>query len=180
MTDWVVDTNVAIAANGSVGCPQASGACVRACIRALSEILNDKRRLVLDDRWRLIGEYRHKLSASGQPGIGDRFLKWVLTNHSNPARCERVAVHEAGADEEFEELHAEVSAIADRSDRKFLAVAAAHPGRPPILQGVDSKWWGWRETLDKHGLKVEFLCEKEQREIYAKKFPGADTRKPKQ
>ncbi|HQP87809.1 MAG TPA: hypothetical protein PLL76_16285 [Thermoanaerobaculia bacterium] len=180
MTGCVVDTNVAIAANGRAACPQASPECVKACVGALLEVLSDRRRLVLDDRWRLIAEYRHKLSASGQPGIGDRFLKWVLTNYANPARCERVAVHEAGSGEEFEELPPEVSNIADPSDRKFLAVAAAHPDRPPILEGVDSKWWGWKETLASHGLTVEFLCQKEQEETFARKFPGSASGKPSQ
>ena len=172
MTSCVVDTNVAIAANGRAACPQASPECVKACKEAINKILDDQRRLVLDDRWRLISEYRHKLSAAGQPGIGDQFLKWVLTNHANPGRCERVAIHEGGTAEEFRELPPELTEIADPSDRKFLAVAAAHPEKPPILQGVDSKWWGWRETLERHGLKVEFLCESEQRETYGKKFPG--------
>lgn len=172
MRPLVVDTNIAIAANGQAACPQASPACVRACISAVNEFMADRKKLVLDERWRIIGEYRHKLSASGQPGIGDRFLKWVLTNHQNTDRCERVPIHEAGSPEEFSEIPVELSAIFDPSDRKFLAVALAHPDRPPILQAVDSKWWGWRQALAKHGVRVEFLCRDEQVATHDKKFPG--------
>jgi hypothetical protein len=46
----------------------------------------------------------------------------------------------------------------DHADRKFVAVSAAHPQRPPILQGSDSKWMIWSERLSVHGINVEFLC----------------------
>ena len=46
----------------------------------------------------------------------------------------------------------------DPSDRKFVAVAAAHPQKPPILQATDSKWLNWEKPLRRHGITVEFLC----------------------
>jgi hypothetical protein len=46
----------------------------------------------------------------------------------------------------------------DRSDHKFVAVALAHPERPPILNAVDADWWYYREELARHGIRVEFLC----------------------
>jgi hypothetical protein len=46
----------------------------------------------------------------------------------------------------------------DPSDRKFVAVAAAHPERPPILQAADSKWLAWEKPLRRHDITVEFLC----------------------
>jgi hypothetical protein len=46
----------------------------------------------------------------------------------------------------------------DPSDQKFLAVAAAHPDRPPILQALDSKWWGWQSALGAIGVTIDFLC----------------------
>ena len=45
-----------------------------------------------------------------------------------------------------------------QSDRKFVAVANAHPAKPPILQSTDSKWWGWKEALQEVGITVHFLC----------------------
>jgi len=54
--------------------------------------------------------------------------------------------------------HPPEGTIYDRSDRKFLAVAAAaHEEHPPILQSFDSKWWGWREAVDQVGISVHFL-----------------------
>jgi hypothetical protein len=57
----------------------------------------------------------------------------------------------------------------DPADRKFVAVACAHPERPPVLQGLDSKWWGWRTALAAAGVVVRFVCESEIRGAYARK-----------
>lgn len=40
----------------------------------------------------IVEEYRRNLSAKGQPGPGDAFLKWLLTNEWNPTRVQRVAL----------------------------------------------------------------------------------------
>ncbi len=69
----VVDTNVAVVANGHS--EQASQDCVRNCAERLYQITSGSKKLVLDDQWRIIGEYRDNLRSSGQPGVGDAFLK---------------------------------------------------------------------------------------------------------
>jgi hypothetical protein len=57
----------------------------------------------------------------------------------------------------------------DRSDRKFVAVALAHPERPPILQAVDSKWWGFKDALNRNGVRVEFLCPDDLQRLQVRK-----------
>lgn len=167
----VVDTNVAVAADGRAG---TTPSCIRACAAAIHE-LTSRGHLVLDDGWRIISEYRNNLAVSGQPGPGRAFLKWVLTNYRNPQRCTCVRITPRAADpfdfEEFPE-HPVLGAF-DRSDRKFVAVAAAHPKRPPILQGTDSKWWGWKQALAECGVKVDFLCPEEVTEKYRQKVRKA-------
>jgi hypothetical protein len=145
------------------------------------DVVEDRRRLVLDDGWRIIGEYRNKLSPTGQPGLGDRFLKWVLTNWASPERCERVTITpKPGDDSDFQEFpSAPGLETFDPSDRKFVAVAHAHTERPPILQGVDSKWWGWKEVLASAGIPVKFLCPDEVQATYIKKFGKPVPRKDK-
>lgn len=64
-------------------------------------------------------------------------------------------------EENFEELPEPTGARYDRSDRKFLAVAAAAAEHPPILQAFDSKWWGWQTALSEIGVTIHFLCEHE-------------------
>ena len=60
-------------------------------------------------------------------------------------------------------------ATATPSDRKFFAASNAHPGKPPILEAADSKWLGWEEQLEQHGIKVEVLCRAELEAIRKRK-----------
>ena len=60
----------------------------------------------------------------------------------------------------------------DPSDRKFVAAARGHGGGPTILQGLDSKWWGWKDALAAAGIVVEFLCPTEVRTTYERKHRG--------
>jgi len=116
--------------------------------------------IFLDDDGRIVAEYRANLSAKGQPGPGDAFLKWLLTHEWGGQRVTRVTITpRADDDEDFEELPPPPEGtFYDRSDRKFLAVAAAHENHPPILQSFDSKWWGWTAALTAIGVTVCFLC----------------------
>lgn len=153
----VIDTNVATTANGANdGAPQD---CVAASAKALEEVMR-KGHVFLDADRRILREYRDNLSVRGEPGPGSRFLKWVLTKEWDDQRVTRVKITPtAHDDEDFEELPPPPEGTSyDRSDRKFLAVAAAHQDHPPILQSFDSKWWGWRDPLSAIGVKIHFLC----------------------
>lgn len=153
----VVDTNVAVVANG--GHPEASPDCVRRCIRQLRDVCRGGR-VAIDDDWRILGEYRRNLSESGQPGVGDRFLKWLLQNHADRRRCVKVTLTPTDeAAQEYAEFPSSPELAGfDPSDRKFVAVANAHPAKPPILQAVDSKWRAFEGPLSSAGVRVEFLC----------------------
>jgi hypothetical protein len=152
----IVDTNVLIVANGR-DCPQASPECILACVRRLRDI-EQGGILVLDDAWHIIGEYKHKVSQTGQPGLGDAFLKWVLTNQSNPQRIEKVSITPI-EEEGFAEFPSAPSLEKfDRSDRKFVAVALTHPQKPPICNAVDTDWKEFHAALIEAGITVEFLC----------------------
>lgn len=155
MTHFIVDTNVPIVANNKS--PQASPDCVINCAKKLREI-QEKHIIVLDKKWLIINEYRRNLSQKGQPGVGDAFFKWVLTNQSNPHRCQLVEITPT-TDNSFEEFpETETLSGFDLSDRKFVAVALAHPERPTILNAVDSDWKNFEEALTSIGVTVEFLC----------------------
>jgi len=166
----VVDTNVAVVANGHS--KQASPECAISCSQRLLGITNGKEKLALDDQREIINEYSRNLRSSGQPGAGDAFLKWVLTNLTNTGRCELVHItpvenaplktfHEFPSDPALNNF--------DPDDRKFVAVALAHQQRPPILQAVDTKWWNFRDALLRNDVRVEFLCENDIRRIIAER-----------
>jgi len=151
----IVDTNVPIVANQKS--EQASPACVQACIKKLQDIQQSQYVLVIDAQWKIINEYKQRLNQSGQPGVGDAFLKWVLTNWMNPTRCVSVSI--TPQEDTFAEIPAEpILRTFDPSDRKFIATALAHPQKPPILNAVDTDWWHYQLILAHHDIQVEFLC----------------------
>ncbi len=155
MTASVVDTNVPIVANRRS--PQAGPTCVLACIDALDE-LRLRGKIVLDHLGHIVEEYRKHLSASGQPGVGDVFFKWVWQNQANTAHCETVKIHPVGSGD-YEEFPDDPELVQfDRDDRKFVAVALASQLQPDILNATDTDWWHYRECLEKHGIRVVFLC----------------------
>jgi hypothetical protein len=154
----IVDTNAIVVTNRRS--EQASPDCVMECARQLKAITDGACKLVLDDAFHIIREYRANCSESGQPGSGDAFLKWVLTNRLNPRCCECVPITQMGHDDTaFGEFPDDDSLAGfDPSDRKFVAVALAHPECPPILQAADAKWWTHRDALRSCGVDVLFLC----------------------
>ena len=153
----IVDTNVAVVANGQSS--QASPNCVDTCINRLEGIIRGEEKLVLDDMWTILGEYIRNLRSSGEPGAGDRFLLWLLRNKDT--QCDLVPITPVnGSENEFEEFPDDPALDSfDPDDRKFIAVACAHPEKPPILQAVDSQWLDFRNAFRRDGVTVEFICE---------------------
>jgi hypothetical protein len=150
----IIDTNVLIAANGR-DCPQVTVTCRLHTGKYLITI-QQKGTIAIDDQWLILKEYKNKVNPSGQPGIGDAFLKWILTNQANPERCDRVKIHLAEGIEEFPD-DSRLEKF-DRSDRKFVAVARAAPDKPPIINAVDSDWMEFYKPLAECGVQIEFLC----------------------
>ena len=159
MMTEIVDTNVALVASGKM--EDTSRDCELACIDRIEQITMGEVKLALDDRRRIIEEYRKKLSPDGQPGVGDAFLKWVEINWANPKRCVRVPITPIeGSETEFKEFPDDPALQKfDPDDRKFVAVALAHPEKPPILEAMDRRWWELRDALHQNGVTVEFICE---------------------
>ncbi len=158
----VVDTNVAVVANGKS--QQACATCVLTCTEKLQQVMSGETKLVLDDDWRILDEYMRNLRSRGTD-VGDRFLQWILTNKNS--QCEFVSITPVGGSEsDFQEFPTD-SALDDfdPADRKFIAVSLAHSDKPPILQAVDSKWWNYRDVLHQNGVTVDFICEDDIRAI---------------
>jgi len=153
----VVDTNVLVVANNR-DCEQATPACTREAVRQL-RIIQSEGHLVLDQQFRILSEYRNQTNEDGQPGVGDAFLKWALTNQRNRQRCTLVSIREHPT-RGFDEFPEDPSLDGfDPSDRKFAAVVRAHPQHPPVLNAVDTDWWHYRTPLQANGVQVDFLCE---------------------
>ena len=154
----IVDTNVAVVANGKSA--QASEECVATCTHRLQGIINGDTKLVLDNKWAILREYRQNLHSNGTDA-GDRFLAWCLRNWANQEQCDLVSITPIeGSETEYKEFPDD-SALQkfDPDDRKFIAVALAHPEKPPILEAMDKQWWQLRDALRRNGVTVEFICE---------------------
>lgn len=164
----VVDTNVLLVANGQHA--DVSPDCVIACVKRL-QTLEKKGVVVIDDRHRILGEYRRKTSVSPPKGVGDVFLKSLLRNAGNTRHVEQVSLTETAADRFDEFPVPALEAAFDPPDRKFAAVAHAHPQKPSVWQAADSKWLAWWQDLRKQGVRVEFLCPSDVMRAYRKKFP---------
>jgi hypothetical protein len=168
----VVDTNVPKTANRALD-PEAPAEllpCIGACITAIEHVRTTGG-VVIDEGDAILSEYRRQLSLKGQPGLGDAFVKWVHDHQWQLAPFDRVAITcEGDSWREFPD-HPGLAAF-DPSDRKFVAVASAHPESPPILQATDSKWWEWRSALAEAGVAVRFLCPEFVRAKHAGKMRG--------
>jgi hypothetical protein len=152
----VVDTNVAIVANG-----QASHApieCQLACVRSLAALISNGI-VSIDDLGLILDEYRKHLRLKGQPGVGDAFLKYVFDHQHNPDKVEVVAIEYVDDRSSFSSFPDDEELIKfDLSDRKFVAVALASGHSPPIWNATDSDWRKFREPLTRHGIVIEELC----------------------
>lgn len=167
----LVDTNVPKTANLALdpeNIPEELNQCVLACIEAIDHVIK-KGGLVIDAENEIFDEYRKQLSLKGQPGVGDRFMKWVHDNQWKFPEADRVTITKNG--ESYDEFPDHAALINfDNSDRKFVAVANAHCAKPTILQATDSKWWGWNDALVEVGIPVCFLCPDYVKKKYAEKI----------
>lgn len=169
MTAAVIDTNVLLVANGSH--TDISPACRKTCIERLLAH-QQAGTVVIDDGYRILAEYQNKTRPNQPKGVGDAFLKWLLQQAGNPNRVQRVPITEVAPDIFVEFPDQVLQPIFDAPDRKFAAVAHAHPDKPPIWQAADCKWLNWWPQLHAQGTRVEFLCPVDATRFYTKKFPS--------
>ena len=151
MTAFVVDTNVAIAANRRK--THADLQCQRSCVERLAAVVKEET-IAIDDAGLIFEEYARHLRRSGQPGVGDLFLKHVFDHQYQPARVRRVTLRRStDARRGFEELPENTF---DPSDRKFLAVAVV--ARAVVLNATDSDWDEQTVLLNQLQVQVRQLC----------------------
>ena len=153
----IVETNILIVANENS--EQATPACILACVDALEKV-RQERITLLDSGMMIFDEYRKYASLSGQPRLGDSFMKWLWTNQAHPRHCQLVKISPKSDDpEDFEEFPNDPALEGfDRSDRKFVAVAKASQRQSKIMNATDSDWWIFRKQLANHGITIKFLC----------------------
>ena len=151
MTAFVVDTNVAVAANGRD--THADEQCQLACVEKLESVVATEV-VAIDDGGAILEEYMRRLNLSGMPGVGDAYLKHVFNYQGQNQRVRRVAVTSNEDDRRgIDELPENTF---DRSDRKFLAVAVV--ARAVVLNATDSDWGEHEALMERLGVEVSQLC----------------------
>jgi hypothetical protein len=132
---------------------------MRACAGKSAEFLDavrNDRRVVLDADRHVLGEYTRNARSTGEPGPGDAFLKWVLTNQTNPTRC-LIVVLTPDSGRGFEEfpVDAELTDF-DQDDRVFVSLALTVPAE--LFVAVDTDFWEFQRPLRDSGLSLTLLC----------------------
>ena len=165
----VIDTNVLVVANGKAAAPQASDKCITLCRARLAEILRGPEMVLLDDKKRIIQEYRNNLNEKGR-GHGDRFWQELVRRIWNPKNYpEKVVTVRitplAGNSTEFEEFPNNDAALKDfhKKDKKFVAVAIVYQrdfeDEAPILKAEDRGWDEFKTALAAYRVYVHAICE---------------------
>ena len=171
----VIDTNVILVAKGIS--PQAWCSCVTACQERLDQIIEGPEKIIIDDKRAILGEYIDYLEdddLTTDARISEHFLEWFIRNYENPEQCVQVTITLTQNGHSFEEFPNDPAlSNFDPDDQKFIAVAVAYENvyeqKSPILQAVDSQWYGFREILVQNGLIVEFICEENIRYLYERR-----------
>ena len=164
MNAVIVDTNVIVIANGAAS--HASLECVERCQDQLQQILSHPKKVVIDDGWRILGEYDPYTKPNTRKRIGDLFVKRLLQNRANPNICKMVHITPLkGNGTDFKEFPNDDDALSNfpKNDRKFIAVALAHQQDtgeiPIILLAIDRGWLQFTSALANHGVNVDVICE---------------------
>lgn len=148
----IVETNVAIAANGRG--THASLECQLACVDFLSDVVAKKGVVAIDDLGLILDEYARHLSYRGQPDIGDEFFKYLHDHQYYPDKVHRVTITPNNLQESgYDELPPNAM---DPSDRKFLAVARKSGAR--VVNALDTDWHENIVEIEAMGVRVEQLC----------------------
>ena len=151
MNAFVVDTNVAIAANGRD--THADISCQLSCVERIQSLVGEGI-LAVDDEGLIVQEYGQCLNFAGAPGVGDAFFRYVFNQQYRGDRIRRVIVTRSDDDRRgFSELPKNTF---DRSDRKFLAVAVV--ANAAVLNATDSDWEEHAALMEELGVEVDQLC----------------------
>lgn len=169
MNAVVIDTNVMVVANGRTAAPQATQECVLRCQARLAEILRGSEKILLDDKKRMIQEYKNNLNEKGRR-FGDRswqeLVRIMWTPKNYPEKVIRVDITPlVGNGTDFEEFPNDDALLKDfhKKDRKFVSVALAYQRdsgeEVPILKAEDSGWEKFRDALAAYGVRIDSICE---------------------
>ncbi|MYF98541.1 hypothetical protein F4212_05310 [Candidatus Poribacteria bacterium] len=161
MNAVIVDTNVIVIANDT---DDKRADCRDRCQDRIHQIISCREKVIIDDYWRILNEYKNNTKPNTRKGIGDVFVKTLLQNLNNPNFCTIVSITPlAGNGTEFKEFPNDSALNGfDPDDRKFIAVALAYQkdygNTPTIILAIDKGWKNYITALAAHGVSVDTIC----------------------
>ena len=151
---YIIDTNVLMVANWKY--PHADDTNVFKCQNFLIDVR--EKHLSVDSLGFIFKEYFSHASRSGQPGIGDKFAKWLWDNQWDTSVCEQVLITPDPEKGFLEFPEEDDLKDFDMEDRKFVAVAVSSKFNAIICNATDSDWWNYKDAFKKVGIRIKFLC----------------------
>ena len=159
---YIIDTNVPKMAANVNAQNKLDAKCSYECLTFINRLISSNDTIVvLDSPGEIFREYRNNLSSGGQDTVATIFFNWVCRNLTcrENSLVEQQYITVTG-DREYAEFPDSPSLNGfDISDRKFIALANAHPEHPQIVEASDSLWWGFKDALNDLGIHIYFLCE---------------------
>lgn len=152
----IIDTNVPLKAANMHPEDELDRQCSLACLNFIQSLMNSKNVVVLDEGREILKEYEKHIETQGESTVASQFLMWLyrnlMTDQVNLCKITKIG------DNMYDEFPntPELEKF-DRSDRKFVALAKAHPAHPSIYNGSDTDWWDFRDALEREGVHIVFL-----------------------
>ena len=151
----MVDTNVLAVAEGMHA--EASRECVSGCLRLLKR-LSEGYPVAVDTGGAILSEYVSTLRMAPSSGLATKLAIHLRHMEYDARVCHRVEITPIDDPPgSYVEVPVPLRDF-DTDDQKFLAVASAASGTPPVYAGLDGEWWLRREELTACGLDVQFPC----------------------
>ena len=153
---YIIDTNVFMGANGMAS--QLNESDVDKC-RLFVCSLFENTAVSVDLQGEIFKEYFAHMNRSGQPGIGDAFVKYLWDRQYDKNVCELVSITKTNAGVYANILERPGLLQFDQSDLKFIAVYFESKNNVVICNACDSDWGNNKALLKKYNINVMEILE---------------------
>jgi len=148
---YIIDTNVFVAANG--GTDQLSEDDINRC-KSFVALLFSKTIISIDAKSEIFSEYFRYMNRSGQPGIGDAYVKYLWDRQCDKTVCELVDISK-NKNGVYKQLKGKEDLICfDPNDLKFIAVYLGSKFNTTICNASDRDWEENKSLLAKYNINV--------------------------
>jgi len=155
---YIVDTNIFIAANGKAD--QLTEADINKCKLFVASLF-DNTVISLDLQGEIFKEYFDHVNRSGQPNIGDVFVKYLWDRQCDKTICEMVDIKK-DKNGIYKQLRNKSDLLKfDLNDLKFIAVHLGSKNSVIICNACDSDWAENKMLLKKHDINVYEILQDE-------------------